>query len=109
MQAKHLTEKNAGMDKDKICEAISQVKLEDEAYHKRIIEYLTHEDDDYSSSWKGDAVGFAAVTDSSDSGEITFNMPVTESDLDKKPAARKEPIKDTPNFEKNNHRILKGT
>ena len=84
------------MDKDKIRKAISQVKLEDEAYHELIIEYLTHEDDDYSSSWKGDAVGFAAVTDSSDSGKITFNTPVTESDLDKKPAARKEPIKDTP-------------
>ena len=36
------------------------------------------------------------VTNSSDSGKITFNIPVTESDLDKKPAARKEPIKDTP-------------
>ena len=48
MQVKLLTEKNVGMDKDKIHEAISQVKLEDEAYHERIIEYLTHEDDDYS-------------------------------------------------------------
>ena len=47
-------------------------------------------------SWKGYAVGFAAVADSSDSVKITFNIPVTESDLDKKPAARKEPIKDTP-------------
>ena len=76
MQEKLLTENNVVMDKDKICEAISQVKIEDEAYHERIIEYLTHEDDDYSSSWKGDAVGFAAVTDSSDSGKITFNIPV---------------------------------
>ena len=92
MQAKLLTEKAVVMDKDKICEAISQVKLEDEAYHERIIEYLTHEDDDYSSSWKGDAVGFAAVTDSSDSGEITFNIPVTESDLDKNTTTRKEPM-----------------
>ena len=33
--------------------------------------------------------------DSSDSGKITFNIPVTESDLDKNPAARKEQIKDT--------------
>ena len=62
MRAKVLTEKNVGTDKDKIREAISQVKLEDKAYHGRIIEYLTHENDDYSSSWKGDAVSFAAVT-----------------------------------------------
>ena len=96
MQAKLLTEKNVGMDKDKICKAISQVKLEDEAYHVRNIEILTQEDDDYISPWKGDAVGLNAVTNSSDSGNITFRIPVTESDLDKKPAARKEPIKDTP-------------
>ena len=82
MQAKLLTEKNVGMDKDKIREATSQVKLEDETYHELIIEYLTHEGDDYSLFWKGDAVGFEAVTDSSDSGKITFNIPVTESDLD---------------------------
>ena len=36
--------------KIKIHEAISKVKLKDEAYHERIIKYLTHEDDDYSSS-----------------------------------------------------------
>ena len=29
-------------------------------------------------------------------GKIYFKIPVTESDLDKNPAARKEPIKDTP-------------
>ena len=57
------------MDKDKICTAISQVKLEDEAYNECIIEYLTQEDDDYSSPWKGDAVGLNAVTNSSDSGK----------------------------------------
>ena len=96
MQAKLLTEKMVGMDKDKIHEAISQVRNKDEAYHEFNIEMLTNEDDDYSSPWKGDAVGFAAVADSSDSGEISFNIPVIESDLDKKPAARKDPIKDTP-------------
>ena len=75
------------MEKDKICEAISQVKLEDEAYHERNIEILTQEDDNYKSPWKGDAAGLNAVTNSSDSGEITFK--------NQKPAARKEPIKDT--------------
>ena len=84
------------MEKEKIRTAISQVKLEDEAYHERIIEYFTQEDDDYSLPWKGYAVGLNAVTNSSYSDKITFRIPVTESDLDKKPAARKEPIKDTP-------------
>ena len=37
----------------------------------------------------GDAVGLNAVTNSTDSGEITFKIPATESDLDKNPAARK--------------------
>ena len=77
------------MDKEKICKAIFQVKLEDEAYHESNIEILTLEDDDYSSPWKGDAVGLNAVTNSSNSGDITFKKPVTESDLDKNPAAKK--------------------
>ena len=47
MQAKLLTEKNAGMDEDEICKAISRVKLEDEAEHERSIKYLAQEDDDY--------------------------------------------------------------
>ena len=38
------------MDKDKLRAALSQLKHEDEAYHERIIEMLTHEYDDYSSS-----------------------------------------------------------
>ena len=96
MQLDILAEKNVGMNKDKIRKAISHVKLEDEAYHERNIEILTREDDDYSSPWKGDAVGLNAVTNSSDSGEIAFKIHVTESDLDKKPAARQEPIKYTP-------------
>ena len=37
MQADHIAEKNVGMDKDKICKAISCVKLEDEAEHERIL------------------------------------------------------------------------
>ena len=89
MQAKLLTEKNVGMDEDKICKAISQVKPEDEAYHECNIEILTQQNDDYSSPWKGDAVSLNAVTNSSDSVEITFKC-------DQKPAAIKDPIKDTP-------------
>ena len=37
MQAKLLTERMDKMDKDKIPEAVSQIKFEDEAYHERII------------------------------------------------------------------------
>ena len=79
------------MYKDKIREVVSQLKYVDEAYHERMIEILIHEYDDYSSSCEGD------VTDSTDSDEITFNkLLLTKSDLDKRPAARKDPIKDTP-------------
>ena len=51
---------------------------------------LTHEYDDYSSSCEGD------VTDSTDSDEITFDKLLTESNLDRQPAASKDLIKDTP-------------
>ena len=40
VQAKLLTEKMDGMDEDKICEVVSQVKLENEAYHERMIARL---------------------------------------------------------------------
>ena len=86
------------MEKDKIREAVSQIKYEDEAYHERMIERLIHEYDDYGLSCEGDG------TDSTDSYE--FKKLLTESDLDiclvdmenldKKPAARKDPIKYTP-------------
>ena len=98
MQAKLLTEKMDGMDKEKIREAVSQLKYEDEAYHERMIGRLINEYDDYSSSYEGDG------TDSTDSDE--FKKLLTKSDLDicltdmenldKNPAARKDPIKDNP-------------
>ena len=61
VQAKLLTENMAGMDKDKICEAVSKLKYEDEAYHERMIERLINEYDNYSASYEGDG------TDSTDS------------------------------------------
>ena len=54
VQAKLLTEKMDGTDKDKIREAVSQLKYEDEAYHERMIARLINEYDDYSSSCEGD-------------------------------------------------------
>ena len=84
MQGEIIAEKNVGMDKYKIHKTISDVKLEDEAYHERNIQYFYQEDDDYKSPRKEDAVDLRAVTESGDLGEIIF----------KKPAARKEPIKD---------------
>ena len=76
------------MDKEKIHEAVSQLKYEDEAYHERMIAMLIHEYDDYSSSCEGDG------TDSTDSDE--FQKFLRESESDKNPSARKDPIKDTP-------------
>ena len=105
MPAELLTEKNVGMDKDRIRTAISQVQLEDEAFHEPNIEMLTHKVDDYSLPWKGDAVGFNAVTSSSDSGEINFKIPVTESDLDKKACSKTRANQRYSNFESTNHRI----
>ena len=72
---------------DCLTNLISCVKLEDEAEHECNVVYLAQEDDNYKSPWKEDAAGLKVVTDSSDSGEITFAA--------RKPAARKKPIKDT--------------
>ena len=85
-----------GIDKNKIREAVSQLKYEDEAYHERMIARLIHEYDNYSLSCEGDG------KDSTYSDE--FKKLLTEIDLDvclvdmenldKNPAARKFPIKD---------------
>ena len=70
MQTDHIKEKNIGMDNNKICKAISRVKLEDQEEHEHNIEYMDQDDDDYKSPWKvKDATGLRAVTDSSDSDE----------------------------------------
>ena len=42
LHTKLLTEKMAGMDKDEIREAVSQLKYEDEAYRESMIERLIH-------------------------------------------------------------------
>ena len=63
------------------------MKLEDEVEHERNIEYLTQEDDDYKSPWKEYAASLKVVTDSSDSGEITFvafKKPIKGSHLGKR-------------------------
>ena len=72
MQANHIKENNVGMNEDEIRKAIYRVKLEYEAEHKRNIEYLAQEDDNYKSPWKEDATGLKVVTDSRDSSEINF-------------------------------------
>ena len=80
--ADHVEEKNVGMDRNEIRQAISHVKLVDEEEHERNIENMV-QDDDYKSPWKINdakvATGLNAITYSGDS--------------DEKPAATKEPIK----------------
>ena len=93
----------AGINKDEILDAIYQLKHEDEDYHEGIIGRLINEYDEYSASCEGYG------TDSTVSYEL--NKLLTESDLDdsdscltdmenmdKKPAERKDPIKNTPSL-----------
>ena len=103
MQTDNLKEKMSGMNKDDILDAIYQLKHEDPDYHESIIKILINEYDEYSVSCEVDG------TDSSVSDEL--NKISTESDLDdlnsclidmenmdRKPATREDPIKDTPSL-----------
>ena len=106
VQTNNLKEKMAGMNKDDILDAIYQLKHEGgeyEDYHDSIIGILINEYDEYSVSCEGDGTDLA-VSDE-------LNKLLTESDLDylesflidmenmdRKPAARKYPIKDTPSL-----------
>ena len=79
-----ILDKNDGIDDDEICRAVNHVKSEYEEEHDRDIKNMVQYDD-YKSPWKNKdatvATGLKTVTYS--------------NDLDKNPAARKEPIKDT--------------
>ena len=103
VQTNSLIEKMTGMNKDEILDAIYQLEHEDEEYHEGIIGILINEYDEYSASCEGDG------TDSTVSDEL--NKLLTESDLDdldsclidmknmdRNPAAREDPIKDTPSL-----------
>ena len=103
VQTNLLTRKMDGMNRDEILDAIYQLKHEDEEYHEGIIERLINEYDEYSASCEGDG------TDSTVSDKL--NKLLTESDLDdlnsclidmenmdRKPAARKDPSKDAPSL-----------
>ena len=76
--------KNYRIDKDEIRKAVDYMKYEYEEEHERDIKDII-QDDDYKSPWKNKyatvATGLRTITYS--------------SDLDKNPAARKYPIKDT--------------
>ena len=79
-----ILDKNYGIDEDEIRKAVNHIKSEYEEEHECDIKNMI-QDDDYKSPQKNKdatvATGFKTVTYSSDS--------------DKKPAARKEPTKDT--------------
>ena len=89
------------MDKEYILDAIDILRNENPEYHKKIINILISEYDEFSQSCEGDG------TDSAVSDEL--NKILTESELyeldscllnmenmDRKPAAKIDPIKDTP-------------
>ena len=93
----------AGMNEDYIIDTIYLLRHENPEYHESIINRLINEYDEYIVSCEGDG------TDSAVSYEL--NKILTESDLDglnsslidmenmdRKPAASNDPIKDTPSL-----------
>ena len=84
MCADHIVDKNVGIDEYEVRKAVTYMKSENEEEHERNIKDMI-QDDDYKFPWDNKdatvATGLRIMTYSSDS--------------DKKPAARKEPIKDT--------------
>ena len=80
--ADHIAENNDGIEKDELRKAVAYMKSENEEEHERNIKDMI-QDDDYNSPWENKdakvATGLRTITYS--------------SDPDKKPAARKEPIK----------------
>ena len=93
----------AGMNEEYILDAIYMLRNENPEYHEKIINILIDEYDEFSQSYEWDA------TDSAASEEL--NRILTESELDeldscllnmenmdRKPVAKNDPIKDTPSL-----------
>ena len=99
MQTNNLIEKMDEMNK-KILDAIYQLKHEDEEYHEGKIERLINEYDEYSASCEGDGTD-STVSDELNKLLIEIDLDDLDSflidmeNMDKNPAARKDPIKDT--------------
>ena len=79
-----ILDKNDGIDEDEIRKALDYMISEYEEDHERTIKDII-QDDDYKSPWENKDATFATGLRT-----VTYS-----SDLDKNPAARKEPIKDT--------------
>ena len=79
----HIVENNDGIDKYEPRKAVAHMKSENEENHERKIKDMI-QDDDYKSPWKNkDATGTTGLR------TIMYSI-----HSDKKPASRKEPIKD---------------
>ena len=84
MCADHIVEKNNIIDKEELRKAVAYMKSEnEEEYETNIKDIFPY--DDYKSPWEN-----KDVTVATNLRTITYS-----SDSNKKPAARKEPIKDT--------------
>ena len=92
----------AGMDEDYILNAIYMLRNENPEYHEKIINILIDEYDEFSHSCEGD-------TDSADLEELKRILKESELDelnscllnmenMDRKPAAKIDPIKETPSL-----------
>ena len=102
-----------GMKEDYILDAIYILRNENPEYREGIINHLINEYDEFSQSCEGDA-------DSSDSEELKRlskeselywadkldklnNYVVNMDNMDRKPAAKIDPIKETPSLNKTSH------
>ena len=78
------------MNKDDILDAMYQLKHGDPEYHESILKRLINEYDEYSVSCEGDG------TDSAVSDDFFESFLIDMENMDRKPAEREDPIKDTP-------------
>ena len=104
---KNIRKQMVGMDEDYILDAIYILRNENPEYHEKIINILISEYDEFSQSCEGD-------TDSAYSKELKRILKETELDelnscllnmenMDGKPAAKIDPIKETPSLNKTSY------
>ena len=93
----------AGMNEDYILDAIYLLRHENLEYHESIINRLINEYDEYSVSCEGDGTD-SEVSDKLNKIWTKIDLDDLNSclidmeNMDRKPAARNDPIKDTPSL-----------
>ena len=97
VQTNNLRKLMARMNEEYILDAIYMLRNENPEYHEKIINILIDEYDEFSKSCEGDGTDSEELNKISTESELNSCL-LNMENMDRKPAAKIDPIKDTPSL-----------